>query len=136
MRLRDPEDVYCRSCPWIDSGELEQLHDDLLGLLKSRQDLLEKAIKLNKSYLRSLTEQAASYRQLLDSSTAYDAFLAQNLLWIRSAAPPGMDEIITLPAQFSRLFSPSRWIEVPGAVAARGDEFISRPSYCYCCLRG
>ena len=116
MRLRNPETSIADLTREMSRGKAEQLHDDLLGLMKSRQDLLEKAIKLNKSYLRSLTEQSASYRQLLDASTAYDAFLAQNLLWIRSAAPPGMNEIITLPAQFSRLFSPSRWIDVSGAV--------------------
>jgi potassium efflux system protein len=114
-RLRDPETSIADFTRELRRGEDEQLRDDLLKLMQSRRDLLEKSIKLNKSYSRSLTELAASYRQLLDSSTAYDAFLAQNLLWIRSAAPPGIHEIITLPAQFSRLFSPSRWIEVLGA---------------------
>jgi potassium efflux system protein len=115
LRLRKPEESIAKLASGLNSGEIEQLHDDLMVLLKSRRELLEKSIKLNKSYLRSLTELAASQRHLLDSGVAFDAFLAQNLLWIRSAAPPGMKEIITLPAQFSILFSPSRWSELPAA---------------------
>lgn len=117
-RLRDPEAAVADFTRGLNSSEVERLRDDLLGLMKSRKDLLEKAIKLNKSYLRSLIELETSQRKLLDSSTAYGEFLAQNLLWIRSAAPPDMAEIVDLPGQFGRLFSPSRWLEIPAALIA------------------
>jgi potassium efflux system protein len=92
--------------------------DDLTGLVLTRRDLLDKSISLHKSYLRSLRELSASYKRLLDNTIAYDAFLAKNLLWIRSAPAPGLDSIRDLPEQIAYMFSPSRWQHVPGAILA------------------
>ena len=117
-RLRNPEQYITELSRGLSRGEVEQITDDLLELANSRRDLLDKSINLHKSYLRSLTELAASYRHLLDASTGYDVFLAENLLWIRSAPPPGLDIITSIPAQISWLFSPSRWLEMPGALIA------------------
>ena len=117
-RLRKPEEYIAALSQGLSRGEVEQITDDLMELANSRRDLLDKSINLHKSYLRSLTELAASYRHLHDASTGYDVFLAENLLWIRSAPSPGLNIITDIPAQFIWLFSPSRWLEVPGALIA------------------
>ncbi|HDN68996.1 MAG TPA: hypothetical protein ENG26_00280, partial [Gammaproteobacteria bacterium] len=117
-RLRNPEGYIVELSRGLSASEVGQINNDLLELANSRRDLLDKSISLHKSYVRSLTELAASYRHLLDASTGYDVFLAENLLWIRSAPPPGLNIITDIPSQFIWLFSPSRWLEVPGALIA------------------
>ena len=117
-RLRNPEGYIVELSRGLSASEIGQINNDLLELVNSRRDLLDKSINLHKSYLRSLSELATSYRHLLDASTGYYVFLAENLLWIRSAPPPGLDMITDIPAQFIWLFSPSRWLEVPGTLIA------------------
>jgi potassium efflux system protein len=117
-RLRNPQEYIAGLTSGLNRGEAEQINNDLLELANSRRDLLDKSISLHKSYLRSLSELVTSYRHLLDASTGYDIFLAENLLWIRSAPPPGLNMITDIPAQFIWLFSPSRWLAVSGALIA------------------
>ena len=117
-RLRDPEESIAELVRGLTSEEARQVHDDLLALTLSRRELLNKSINLQKSFLRSLTDLIASHRRLQDLSKRYDDFLAQNLLWIRSAPAPGLDTFASLPMQISQLLSPSHWLEVPGAVIA------------------
>ncbi len=92
--------------------------NDLTELVLTRRDLLDKSISLHKSYLRSLRELSASYRRLLDNTVSYDEFLAKNLLWIRSAPPPGLETLTNIPDQLAQIFAPSRWRQIPGAIVA------------------
>ena len=117
-RLVNPEEPIAELVQELPRQQAEQIHDDLLALVLNRRALLEQSIKLHKSYLRTVTELTASYRNLLDLSSGYDKFLAENLLWIRSAPAPGLDTLASLPAQVGRLLSPSNWLEVPAAVIA------------------
>jgi potassium efflux system protein len=117
-RHRDPEKSVTDRVRELSSEQAALIHDDLLKLTMSRRELLDQSINMHKSYLRSLRELITGYRRLLDLSTGYDDFLAQNLLWIRSAPAPGLDALVTLPAQVGRIFSPSLWLEVPAAVIA------------------
>jgi potassium efflux system protein len=116
--LHDLEKYAAELAHGISRNEFELINADLQQLLNSRRELLEKLINLNNSYLRSLTDLEASYRSLLDSSTSYDDFLAENLLWIRSAPSPGLDAMGTIPQQLGHILSPSRWLELPSAVTA------------------
>jgi potassium efflux system protein len=117
-RLGNPEEFVNELVQGLTSEQVMPIHDDLLELAVRRRDLLDQSINLHKSYLRSLTELTASYRGLLDLTRGYDTFLAQNLLWLRSAPMPGMETITSLPAQLRHIFSPSRWLEVPAALIA------------------
>ncbi len=117
-RLRNPEDFVAQLTSELTREQAVAIQDDLLQLTQSRRELLTKSINLHKSFVRSLTDLVASYRQLLDLSTGYDDFLAQNLLWIRSAPAPGMDTLASIPAQVRFIIKPSRWLEVPAAVIA------------------
>ncbi len=84
-RLRNPEEFVSELVSELTSEQAAGIHDDLLQLALRRGELLDKSIKLHKTFLRSLTELIASYRHLLDLTKGYDNFLAQNLLWLRSA---------------------------------------------------
>jgi potassium efflux system protein len=117
-RLGNPEQPIAELVHELTRQQAGQIHDDLLALALNRRVLLEQSINLHKSYQRTVTELTASYRNLLDLSKGYDKFLAENLLWIRSAPAPGLDTLASLPTQISQLLSPSNWLEVPAAVVA------------------
>ena len=117
-RLRNPEQTIAEIVQELTGQQAGQIHDDLLALSLDRRALLEQSINLHKSYLRTISELITSYRRLLDLSKGYDAFLAQNLLWLRSAPAPGLDTLASLPAEVGYLLSPSHWLEVPAAVIA------------------
>ncbi|HYQ72766.1 MAG TPA: mechanosensitive ion channel domain-containing protein, partial [Gammaproteobacteria bacterium] len=86
--------------------------DDLIAIAASRRTLLEKVLPLENSYIRSLNELDDAYRRLYDSARAYDDFLAEKLLWIRSAPWPGLDDLRLMPGQVAGLLSPLKWFEV------------------------
>ncbi len=117
--LRDLDDYIETHTADLDAAEVALVSEDIRGLAESRRTLLDKALDLDKSSLRSLAELATSYQRLLKVSIDYDEFLAENLLWIRSAPMPGLATLKALPGQIGLLFSPARWLEVATALFAR-----------------
>jgi len=116
--LRDLDDYIETSTAELEAVEAESISDDVRELARTRKELLDKALALDKSYSRSLVELATSYRRLLKTTLDYDAFLAENLLWIRSAPMPSLVTLKAVPAQFGLLFSPVRWLEAGRALIA------------------
>ena len=110
--LRDTDEFIDASTEGLDKAEAGAIRADIRELAESRRVLLGKALDLDKSYSRSLTELAASYRRLLKVSSDYDVFLAENLLWIRSAQLPSLVTLKVLPGQIGLLLSPARWLDV------------------------
>jgi len=117
--LRDTDDFIEARTADLETAEVALVSDDLRELAESRRSLLDKALNLDKSYSRSLAELAASYQRLLKISRDFDAFLAENLLWIRSAPMPNLATLKALPGQIGLLFSPARWLEVSATLLAR-----------------
>ncbi|HBE93801.1 MAG TPA: mechanosensitive ion channel protein MscS, partial [Gammaproteobacteria bacterium] len=110
--LRDTDEFINASTGGLDKAEAGMISADIRELAESRRVLLGKALDLDKSYSRSLAELAASYRRLLKVSSDYDVFLAENLLWIRSAQLPNLVTLKVLPGQIGLLLSPARWLDV------------------------
>jgi potassium efflux system protein len=96
----------------LEPAEAARISPDIYELASARRLLLEKAIDLNKSYSRSLAEYAAGSRNLLKVSVDYDNFLAEKLLWIRSAPAPNLEALQAIPGQVATLLSPVRWYDV------------------------
>ncbi|HAJ91879.1 MAG TPA: mechanosensitive ion channel protein MscS [Gammaproteobacteria bacterium] len=117
--LRDLDDFIEARTADLDAAEVALVSEDLRELAESRRSLLDKALNLDKSYSRSQAELAASYQRLLKISQDFDAFLAENLLWIRSAPMPNLATLKAIPGQIGLLFSPSRWLEVSETLLAR-----------------
>ena len=117
-KLRHIDSYIAEHTADLDASEAGPLDDDLRELAEHRRLLLGKALDINKSYRRSLNELTASYRQLLDATVAFDGFLAEKLLWIRSAPAPNMAAVLAIPGQVALLFSPERWLEVSRALVS------------------
>jgi len=92
--------------------EADLVRADLTDLAKKRRELLDKAISLSDAYLRALAELDYAQRRLMDTTEAYDAFLAERLLWIRSAPPPSFKLLTSFPAQVIELIAPVHTKEV------------------------
>ena len=100
------------------------IRQDLEDLARQRSKLLEKALALDETYLRALGELDYAQNQLIQAIEAYDALLAERLLWIRSAPPPNLTMLLELPVQFYQLLSPSHWL---GAIEILVIRFITSP---------
>ena len=92
--------------------EAEASQTELRELLNSRLTFLPTAITTNDAYLRTLGELDFAQRQLLETAGAYDDFLAERLLWIRSSRAISLEEIKKIPETLTLLLSPSGWFEV------------------------
>jgi potassium efflux system protein len=111
--LRDPEafvDALLQN--QAEAGVRERIRDDLLKLAEQRRTLLEKAIGTDETYLRVLSDLDEAARQLIEAVTEYDAFLAERLLWVRSAPPVDLATLTGLPGALIWLIDPVNWIEV------------------------
>ncbi len=97
----------------------EQISAELLNLAASRQTLLDRGIATNDAYLRALGELDFAQSQLQETAQAYDDFLAEHLLWIRSGPAIGLSTLGALPQQIVSLLSPVQWFEVGKALVAR-----------------
>jgi potassium efflux system protein len=116
--LRDLDDYIEASTAGLEAAEAAEIGADIRQLAIVRKQLLDKALDLDRSYARSLEELATSYRRLMKTALEYDAFLAENLLWIRSAPMPNLETLKVIPGQLAMLFSPLRWQEVVRALPA------------------
>jgi potassium efflux system protein len=117
--LRDMKEYVAQRTAGLDEDTAGQVRADLEDLANSRKTLLDTAMSLNKSYSRSLNELEAGNRRLLKTSMGFDDFLAEKLLWIRSAPNPNLAALQAMPGQVGGLFSPARWFEVFRLLAAR-----------------
>ena len=122
--LRDIDDYVEAGTAELEAAEATEIVADIRELAIARKQLLGKAVDLDKSFSRSLEELATSYRRLLKTALDYDVFLAENLLWIRSAPMPGLETLKAIPEQLALLFSPARWLEVARALPV---GFIASP---------
>jgi len=100
----------------IDPRELEPIRGDLLELARQRQALLDQAISIDATYLRTLSELDHAARELIKVVTEYDDFLAERLLWVRSAPPVDIHTVIGLPRALVWLIDPANWIDVTQAL--------------------
>ncbi len=118
-KLRSVYDYVNEHTADLEPAEAARVSLDLYELTSARLLLLEKAISLNKSYSRSMTEYAAATRQLLKVTADFDNFLAEKLLWIRSAPAPNLETLQAIPGQVATLLSPERWHEVLRTLAVQ-----------------
>lgn len=110
-QLADVDTVLTQLTENLDPQQAEAISNELKDLLIRQRDLLDKAISADEAYLRSLSELDQAQRKLLDISEAYDNFLAENLLWVRSTTPVSRASVFNIPKDLRLLLSPDSWID-------------------------
>jgi len=121
-RLRHVDDYVNEKIATLDVAEAAKVRADFTGLVSVRLRLLENTIDLNQSYARSLADYAKNSRSLRKVTAAYDKFLAENLLWLRSVPVLTLPVILDIPEQIMILLSPKRWGEVLHALIAQWQD--------------
>jgi len=108
-RLRDIADYVENLITWEPFYQQANLRAELLTLAEARRELLDKAIATDDNYQQALGELDFARRQLFEIVTAYDKFLDERLLWIRSGELPNWDTIKSVPKTLSIFLSLAHW---------------------------
>ena len=76
----------------------ENIRSDLLKLISTRKDLLEKIITTNESFLRVINEVDFVEKKLIIVADTYKVFLDKHLYWLRNAPFINRDDISSAAA--------------------------------------
>jgi len=98
------------------------LRDEILLLAELRRDLIDKAISADDTYLQALGELDFTQRQLSESVTAYNEYLDERLLWIRTGERPSRQTLSSITDNITVFVSPLHWLEI-GRALVQQDSF-------------
>jgi len=112
----------------LPDGETDEIRAELEELAGMRRKLLDQALALDRTYLRSLGELDFVERALIESVAAYDKYLAGRLLWIRTTPALTLADVIATPREVAMLVVPARWLEI-GEIL--GDQIRSSPTFIF-----
>ena len=94
------------------------LREELVSLASNRQDLLQKAIAAQENYVRSLTQLDFQVQGILETTEAYDDYLGERLLWVRSRPALDLDRLLNAPHSLAEILAPNNWLGVIKALLA------------------
>lgn len=104
---------------WVDEVLLGQppevvseIKEDLTELGTNRRDLVERAIELEASYSRALTDLDFSMHRLAAAVERYRGFIAERLLWVQSRDPLSWTLFTDIPQELMETFAPGRWVPI------------------------
>ena len=112
-RLRDLDDyVEGLLAERITAVERDEATAQLQELAERRVALLDQALHTGDSFLQMLGELDYAASQLIQAIEDYDDFLAERLLWVRSALPVTLETFSALPNAVLCAISTANWLEV------------------------
>ncbi len=88
-----------------------ELRAEFQNLAETRRMLLTRAINNDRAELRRLHALDDLLKQLKETTRDYDRFLAEHLLWLKSAPAFSLKAFETLPGEFAVLLDTRVWIE-------------------------
>ncbi len=121
-QLRDPGDYLQDRAADQGLKPTSEVLVELGDLATKRQALLEKALATDDLLLRKVGELDAVEDRLIQDIEAYDAFLNEHLLWVRSGSRARIEQLGVLPEQVWRILSPEGWSEVVRALSHRATH--------------
>jgi len=124
--LRSRSDYIESLVVGLDPAVVEQVRDDLNRLVRSRRDLVRKAIELENTYAQSLGDLDYALRRYQMATDAYREFISERLLWIPSRDKFGVFHggQVELFKQVREVFAPDRWLTVLGNMP---EEVLQQP---------
>lgn len=105
-------------------GEPAEISPELRRLAESRLGLIDRALSVQRTYLRDLGELDFAKGRLAETARRFDAFLDKRLLWVRSSQRVGLASIRLIPGQLEKLFASESWNAV---LQTLYHEFTSSP---------
>ncbi|WP_338032736.1 mechanosensitive ion channel domain-containing protein [Chromatium okenii] len=115
-QLRHPDDYLAqrleRELDTVVTPPSAVVRQQLTTALAQRQPVLAQALKVEDDFIRQLSELNYAAEQVVQVTTAYDDFLAERLLWVRSASMLNWQTLTALPAALVWLSSSEGWWSV------------------------
>ncbi|MEA1049699.1 mechanosensitive ion channel [Lamprobacter modestohalophilus] len=109
----------------LEPADAAAIEAQLQELQARRLELLERALKAEERHLNRLAELDLVAAELRGLTRAYDDFLAEHLLWLRSHVPLAQQSFAALPTVLAELLRPTHWLEVARTLGARlADAWI------------
>ena len=121
-RLRDINVYVDEQMVSLSESWKSLLRDEILVLAELRRDLLDKAIAADDTYLQALGELDFTQRRLSETVTAYNKYLSERLLWIRTGKRPSWQTLSSISESIGVFASPAHWLEI-GQTLTHPDSF-------------
>jgi len=104
--------------------EREQIRKEIGPLIEARQKLLQRALELEISYLRTLDEMVATYQQMQDTVGTYKKLLDERLIWVKSSRIVGFGLLTSIPDDIRKLLDLKPWLNNSPAIIKKLSESI------------
>ena len=91
----------------------------LLELVQQRQTLLDKALETYQLYLGKLRELDRAEQALLATAAEYDAYLDEQLPWLRNAKPIQLEDIRALPSELGTRLAAADLSDLPRLIVGQ-----------------
>ncbi len=126
-QLRNRTEYVKQLTQGIEPYVAEQISTDLVELVRSRRDLIRKAVELENTYAQELGNLDFTLRRYSEAVEAYRDFISERLLWIPTRDKLGLfhGEGVGLFEQVREVFAPARWRTVLQSIPA---EILARPA--------
>jgi len=98
----------------------------LLELVQQRQALLDKALEANSLYLGKLRELDRAEQALLATAAEYDAYLDEQLPWLRNAKPMRLEDLRAMPSELSMRLAAADLSGLPRLI---GQQLAGSPAF-------
>lgn len=92
-------------------GETEALRATLLPMYESQRDLLDQLDHEYGALLSALIDTQLNQQQLMDTTYVVKTTIEEQLFWVASSRPLGLDWVRQLPAQWLKEIRDPAWIE-------------------------
>jgi len=122
--------------PAAGGASREELRESVRGFLESKKDYLDALIADANTYFDRLVDLDNAQRQLIDESEQYAAFIAERVLWIRSASPLSADDARHAAGGLVWLADPRGWIEAARALLSDAAANPLLPAIGLLCFAG
>ncbi|MCG6943538.1 MAG: mechanosensitive ion channel [Thiohalocapsa sp.] len=107
-------------------AEIEAQKTKLLELVQHRQTLLDKALEVNPLYLSKLRELDRAEQALLTTAAEYDAYLDEQLPWLRNAKPIQLADIRAMPSELGARLAAADLPRLPRLI---GRQLARSPAF-------
>ena len=98
----------------------------LLELVQQRQTLLDKALETYQLYLGKLRELDRAEQALLATAAEYNAYLDEQLPWLRNAKPIRLEDIRAMPNELGARLTAA---DLPGLPRLIGQQLAGSPPF-------
>jgi potassium efflux system protein len=115
--------------PNATDAEAEAVGAEVRQILQNRVALLDDAIRDYRSYRELLLELDATERRLRDATEAFDAYIAERVLWIASARPVGVSDFADALDRLRWSFDPAAGARAAGAILTDWRQRPLRPLF-------